>query len=135
MKYPPYFHTYSLYLASPLQLSVQFSHSVMSDSLRPHGLQDSRFSLPSPSPGVYSNSCPLSPVMLSNHLILYHLLLLLHSIPSFTSRLGSLLEHLVHGFFSQGRIENSTAAVACELMVCTGQPSKPSSLFCCSLNP
>ena len=30
------------------------------DSLRPHGLQHARFSCPSPSPGVYSNSCPLS---------------------------------------------------------------------------
>ena len=40
--------------------SVQFSHSVMSDSLRPHGLQHARPSCPSPTPGVYSNSCPLS---------------------------------------------------------------------------
>ena len=40
--------------------SVQFSHSVMSDSLRPHGLQHTTFPCPSPTPGVYSNSCPLS---------------------------------------------------------------------------
>ena len=40
--------------------SVQFSHSVMSDSLRPHGLQHARLPCPSPTPGVYSNSCPLS---------------------------------------------------------------------------
>ena len=40
--------------------SVQFSHSVMSDSLRPHGLQHARPPYPSPTPGVYSNSCPLS---------------------------------------------------------------------------
>ena len=40
--------------------SVQFSHSVMSDSLRPHGLQHTRPSCPSPTPRVYSNSCPLS---------------------------------------------------------------------------
>ena len=39
---------------------VQFSHSVMSDSLRPHGLQYPRPPCPSPTPGVYSNSCPLS---------------------------------------------------------------------------
>ena len=39
---------------------TQFSRSVMSDSLRPHGLQHSRLSCPSPTPGVYSNSCPLS---------------------------------------------------------------------------
>ena len=40
--------------------SVQFSHSVMSDSLRPHGLQHARSPCPSPTPGVYSNSCALS---------------------------------------------------------------------------
>ena len=40
--------------------SVRFSHSVVSDSLRPHGLQHARPPCPSPTPGVYSNSCPLS---------------------------------------------------------------------------
>ena len=40
--------------------SVQFSHSVVSDSLRPHGLQHARPPCPSPTPAVYSNSCPLS---------------------------------------------------------------------------
>ena len=40
--------------------SVQFSRSVMSDSLRPHGLQHSRPPCLSPTPGAYSNSCPLS---------------------------------------------------------------------------
>ena len=40
--------------------SVQFSRSVMSDSLWPHGLQYARPPCPSPTPGVYSNSCPLS---------------------------------------------------------------------------
>ena len=40
--------------------SVQFSHSVVSNSLRPHGLQHARPPCPSPTPGVYSNSCPLS---------------------------------------------------------------------------
>ena len=34
--------------------------SVMSDSLRPHGLQHARLPCPSPSPRAYSNSCPLS---------------------------------------------------------------------------
>ena len=38
----------------------QFSRSVMSDSLQPHGLQHTRLPCPSPTPGVYSNSCPLS---------------------------------------------------------------------------
>ena len=39
--------------------SVQFSHSVMSDSLRPHGLQHAGPPCPSTTPGVYSNSWPL----------------------------------------------------------------------------
>jgi len=42
------------------EASVQFSLSVTSDSLRPHGLQHARPSCPSPTPGVYPNSCPLS---------------------------------------------------------------------------
>ena len=41
-------------------VSVQFSCSVVSDSLRPHGLQHTRLPYPSPTPGVYSDSCPLS---------------------------------------------------------------------------
>ena len=41
-------------------ISVQFSHSVMSDSLQPHGLQDTRLPCPSPTPGVCSNLCPLN---------------------------------------------------------------------------
>ena len=40
--------------------SVQFSCSVVSDSLRPHGLQHFRLPCPSPTPRVYSNSYPLS---------------------------------------------------------------------------
>ena len=40
--------------------SVQFSHSVVSDCLQPHGLQHARHPRPSPTPGVYSNSHPLS---------------------------------------------------------------------------
>ena len=38
----------------------QFSRSVVSNSLWPHGLQHTRPPCPSPTPGVYSNSCPLS---------------------------------------------------------------------------
>ena len=41
--------------------SVQFSHSVVSGSLRPYGLQHTRPPCPSPTLGVYPNSCPLSP--------------------------------------------------------------------------
>ena len=40
--------------------SVQFSCSVMSNSSWPHGMQHARPPCPSPTPGVYSNSCPLS---------------------------------------------------------------------------
>ena len=47
---------YSKYLIS----SVQFSRSVMSNSLRPHEPQHARPSCPSPTPRVYPNSCPLS---------------------------------------------------------------------------
>ena len=38
--------------------SVQFSHSVVSDSLWPHELQHTRPPCPSPTPGVHPNSCP-----------------------------------------------------------------------------
>ena len=39
---------------------VQFSHLVVSDSLRPHELQHARPPCPSPTPGVHPNSCPSS---------------------------------------------------------------------------
>ena len=57
---------------------VQFSHSVMSDSFQPHGLQHARPPCLSPTLRVYSNSCPL--IVPSNHLILCRPLLLLPSI-------------------------------------------------------
>ena len=41
--------------------SVQFSHSVLSDSLRPHESQHARPPCPSQTPRVYSNSCPSIP--------------------------------------------------------------------------
>ena len=40
--------------------SVQSSRSVVSDSLRPHEPQHARHPCPSPTPGVYSNACPLN---------------------------------------------------------------------------
>ena len=43
-----------------LQGKVQFSCSVVFNSLRPHGLQHARPPSQSPTPGIYSNSCPLS---------------------------------------------------------------------------
>ena len=42
------------------EFSVQFSCSFLSDSLRPHGLQHTRPPCSSPTPGVYSDSCPSS---------------------------------------------------------------------------
>ena len=51
--FPSFFNRLSL-------CSVQFSRSVISDSLWPHGLQHTRLACPSPTPGAYSNSCPLS---------------------------------------------------------------------------
>ena len=56
-----------------------FNCLVVSDSLQPHGFQHARLPCPSLSPGVCSNSHPLS-LMPSNHLILCHPLLLLSSI-------------------------------------------------------
>ena len=41
-------------------VQVQFSHSVVSDFLQPHGLQHARPPCPSPTPGACSNSCPSS---------------------------------------------------------------------------
>ena len=46
--------------SSSFKVTVQFSCSVLSDSLWPHGLQHARPPCPSLAPGVYSNSCPLS---------------------------------------------------------------------------
>ena len=40
--------------------SVHFSHSAVSDSLQPHGLNHARPPCPLSTPGVYSNSCPFS---------------------------------------------------------------------------
>ena len=69
----------------PAYSSVQFTHSVMSDSLRPHGLQHARPPSPSTAPRVYSNSCPLSRwCHPSGDLIFCHPLLLLPSIFSST---------------------------------------------------
>ena len=59
--------------------SLQFSRSVVSNSLQLHGLQHTRPPCPPPTPGVFSNSCHES-VMPYNHLILCHPLLLPPSI-------------------------------------------------------
>jgi len=59
------FHSYVTLMAQVLvpcwiQFYLLFSHSVVSDSLQPNGMQHARFPCPSPSPGACSNSCPLS---------------------------------------------------------------------------
>ena len=60
--------------------SVQFSRSVMSDSLRPRGLWHARLPCPSPTPRAYSKITSIESVMPSSHLILCRPLLLLPSI-------------------------------------------------------
>ena len=62
--------------------SVQFSRSVVSDSLRPHESQHSRPPCPSPSPGVHSDYTSIESMMPSSHLILGCPLLLLPPNPS-----------------------------------------------------
>ena len=61
--------------------SVQFSHSIMSDSLRPHELQHARPSCPSPTPSSSPKLMSIESVMPSSHLILCRPLLLLPPIP------------------------------------------------------
>ena len=53
-------HWYSVLLSFAIFSSVQFSHSVTSDSLQPHELQHARPPCPSTTPGVHSNSRPSS---------------------------------------------------------------------------
>ena len=60
--------------------SVQFSHSVMSDSLRPHGLQQARPPCPSTNSWSLPKLVSIESVMPSSHLLLCHPLLLLPSI-------------------------------------------------------
>ena len=57
--------------------SIQFSHSILSNSLQLHGLHHARLLCLSPTRRACSNSCPVMP---SNQLILYHPLLLSPSI-------------------------------------------------------
>ena len=56
-------HPHELWVETPFlwdHLLIQVSHSVVADSLQPHGLQHTRPPCPTPAPGVYSNSCPSS---------------------------------------------------------------------------
>ena len=65
----------------PSSLTVQFSHSVVSDSLRPHESQHTRPPCPSPNSMSLLKLISIELVMPSNHLILCHPLLLLPLIP------------------------------------------------------
>ena len=56
-----YIYQVKVVLSSVQFSSVQFSCSVVSDSLRPHESQHARPPCPSPSPGVHSDSRPSSP--------------------------------------------------------------------------
>ena len=67
--------------AIPSYPSVQFSHSVVSDSWRPHESQHARPPCPLPNPRVYSHSCPWSRWCHSSHLILCWSLLHLPPVP------------------------------------------------------
>ena len=51
-------HLWLVYIVH--QQSLSFSHYIVSDALWAHGLQHARLPCPSPTPGVYSNSCPLT---------------------------------------------------------------------------
>ena len=62
------------------ELLLLFSHTVLCDSLWPHGLQHSRTPFPWPSPRACSKLMSIESVMPSNHLILCHPRLLLPSI-------------------------------------------------------
>ena len=69
-----------LYFWNTKGASVQFSRSVVSDSLKPHESQHTRPPCLSPTPGVHPNSTSIESAMPSSHLILCHPLLL-HPIP------------------------------------------------------
>ena len=56
----PHTHKQFWGTSSASQNSTQLNRSVMSNSLQPHGLQQTRLPCPSPTPAAYSNSCPLS---------------------------------------------------------------------------
>ena len=57
---PPHYDGCPHCFSPSVYLCLQFSHSVVSPSLPPHGLQYARLLCPSPSPRAYSNSCPSS---------------------------------------------------------------------------
>ena len=97
-----------------LHLSVQFSCSFMSESLRPRGLQHTRLPCPSPTPGACSNSCP------SNHLILCRPLLLL---PPIFPNIRVFFSEL--SFASLGNLLDSGIKPASPALQADSLPSEP----------
>ena len=85
------------------EIKVQFSCSAVSDSLWPHGLQHARPPCPSPTPGVYSNSCQWFHPTISSFVI------------SFSSRLQSFPESWsfqMSQFFTSGSQNIEVSALA-----------------------
>ena len=60
IQYPVRRQKHTSYVIKEHLISVQFSPSIVSDSLQPHGLQHDRLPCPSTPPRACSNSCPLS---------------------------------------------------------------------------
>ena len=60
IKWPMYIGHHLFITPKESYFLVQLSHSVVSNSLWPHGLQHARLPCPSPTPRAYSNSCPSS---------------------------------------------------------------------------
>ena len=87
--------------------SVQFSRSVVSNSLWPHGLQHVRFPCPSPTPGAYSNSCPLS--QWCHPTITSSVIPLSSCLPSFPASGSFLMSHL---FASGGQSIGASASAS-----------------------
>ena len=93
--------------------SVQFSHSVMSHSLRPHGLQHVRLPCPVPSPRAFSNSCPL-------HRWCHPTITISSSVVPFSSRLQSFTESesfLMSQLFTSGGQSTGDSASASVLLM------------------
>ena len=82
LNYPLFPHSRLLSLWPVMELCLQWkwSHSVMSNSLWPHGMQHNRLPCPSPTPGACSKLMSINSVMPSNHLIFCHPLFLPPSI-------------------------------------------------------
>ena len=112
--------------------AVQFSCTVMSDSLWPHGLQHARPPCLSPTPGIYPNSCPLSqwchPTISSSVIPFSSCLQFFPALGSFpisrlfisggqsvgTSALASVLPMNIQGWFPLGLISKEIKTVLVE---------------------